>query len=120
MAYAIGKYSNAECDRCGFVYKYLEMKVEWNGLKVCSSCYEPKHPQLAPQPIPVDPEALKQPRPTEPAPTTGYGIVRSENTKNSEGVTGLSMDVSHNDVIGSSFYMDEVTGEVGEVTITTS
>ena len=49
----------------------------------------------------------------------GYGIVRSGNTKNADGVTGLSMDVSHNDVIGSSFYMEELTGSVGTVTVTT-
>ena len=36
-------------------------------------------------PIPgIDPEALRQPRGTEPAPTTGYGVVKTENTKNSK------------------------------------
>ena len=34
MAYALGKYSNAICDRCGFRYKYLELKEEWNNFKV--------------------------------------------------------------------------------------
>ena len=29
------------------------------------------------------------------------------------------MDTAHNDVIGSSFYMEEVTGSVGTVTVTT-
>lgn len=117
MAYALGKYSLAQCDRCGFVYPYLEMKVEWNGLKVCYECYEPKQPQLRPRSSPTDPEALRGPRPTEPAPTTGYGIVKTENTKNADGVSGLSMDIAHNDPIGSSFYMEEVTGSVGIVTI---
>ena len=119
MAYAVGKYSQAECDRCGFVYPYLQMKMEWTGFKVCRECYEPKAPQLDPVRVPVDPEALRQPRPTEPAPTTGYGIVRSGNTKNSDGVSSVSMDIAHNDVIGSSFYMEEVTGSVGTVTVTT-
>ena len=119
MAYAVGKYSQAECDRCGFVYPYLQMKMEWTGFKVCRQCYEPKAPQLDPVRVPVDPEALRQPRPTEPAPTTGYGIVRSGNTKNSDGVSSVSMDIAHNDVIGSSFYMEEVTGSVGTVTVTT-
>ena len=90
MAYAVGKHSLAQCDRCGFVYKYLQMKMEWNGLKVCPVCYEPKQPQLRPANVPADPEALRQP-----------------------------MDVSHNDVIGSSFYMEELTGSVGTVTVTT-
>jgi ribosome-binding protein aMBF1 (putative translation factor) len=117
MAYALGKYSQAECDRCGFVYKYLEMKIEWNGLKVCPECYESKQPQLEPVRVPVDPEALRQPRPTEPAPTTGYGIVKSGNTKNADGVSSVSMDIAHNDIIGSSFYMKEVTGSLGTVTV---
>ena len=55
MAYASGKKSLARCDRCGFVEKYLDLKEEWNGLRVCSECYEPKHPQLDPQPHRVDP-----------------------------------------------------------------
>ena len=119
MAYALGKFSQAQCDRCGFVYKYLQMKTEWNGLKVCPDCYEPKQPQLDPVRVPVDPEALRQPRGTESAPTAGYGIVRSGNTVNADGVSAVSMDVAHNDVIGSSFYMDEVTGSLGTVTVTT-
>ena len=119
MAYALGKYSKGQCDRCGFVYKYLQLKTEWNGLKVCSECYEPKHPQLEPVPTPTDPEALVQPRGTESAPTTGYGIVRTENTKNAAGVTAPSMDVSHNDIIGSSFYMSEITASLGTVTVST-
>ena len=43
MAYAVGKYARAICDRCGFEYKYLELRKEWNGLKTCPSCFEPKH-----------------------------------------------------------------------------
>lgn len=34
-----------ECDRCGFDYRLHEMKREWNGLVVCTSCHEPRHPQ---------------------------------------------------------------------------
>ena len=119
MAYAVGKYSQALCDRCGFVYKYTQLKTEWNNLKVCPDCYEPKHPQLEPIITPTDPEALLQPRGTESAPTTGYGIVKTENTKDSLGMTAPSMFVTHNDTIGSSFFIAKVVGEVGEVTITT-
>ena len=63
MAFAVGKYSEAICDRCGFQYKYLELKEEWNGLLVCQECYEPKHPQLEPLTAKADPEALYKPRP---------------------------------------------------------
>ena len=63
MAFAVGKYSEAICDRCGFQYKYLELKEEWNGLLVCKECYEPKHPQLEPTYASADAEALENPRP---------------------------------------------------------
>ena len=62
MAYAVGKYAKAICDRCGFEYPYLELQEEWNGQKTCPECYEPKHPQLTPSPPPADAEALYQPR----------------------------------------------------------
>ena len=46
MAFAVGKHALAHCDRCGFRYKLLELRKEWNGLKTCPECYDPKHPQL--------------------------------------------------------------------------
>ena len=63
MTYAVGKYSEAIYDRCGFEVKYLELKEEWNGLLVCQECYEPKHPQLEPAYSSADAEALENPRP---------------------------------------------------------
>ena len=63
MAYASGKFAKAMCDRCGFEYKLLELKQEWNGLKTCPECYEPKHPQLEPTPTVADAQALFEPRP---------------------------------------------------------
>ena len=62
MAFASGRYSRAICDRCGQEYKYQQLKKEWNGLFVCPSCYDPKHPQLDPPYHPPDPEAIKDPR----------------------------------------------------------
>ena len=61
MAYALGKFAKALCDRCGFEYKLNELKQEWNGLKTCPDCYEPKHPQLEPLTATADPEALYRP-----------------------------------------------------------
>jgi|TARA_R100000808_G_C2021119_1_gene69262 hypothetical protein len=63
MKYASGKYARAICDRCGFEYPYTSLQKEWNGLKVCTDCFEPKHPQLEPPPPPFEPEALYDPRP---------------------------------------------------------
>ena len=62
MSYALGKYSQAICDRCGFRYSYLSLKEEWNNFKVCSECFEPKAPQLEPTQTGSDAEALFQPR----------------------------------------------------------
>ena len=63
MNYAIGKKSKGMCDRCGFEYPYTSLQKEWNNLKVCPDCFEPKHPQLEPPPPPFEPEALFDPRP---------------------------------------------------------
>ena len=119
MAYASGKYAYFICDTCGFRYPYKEARGTWENNRVCHECYEPKHPQLEPVITPTDPEALIQPRGTEPAPTTGYGIVKTGNTKDSLGVTAPSMFIAHNDTIGSSFFIAKSVGELGEVTITT-
>ena len=35
---------NAICDRCGFKFKNIDLKVEWNGLMTCKDCWEPRHP----------------------------------------------------------------------------
>lgn len=66
MTFAVGKYSQAICDRCGFAYPYLQLQKEWNGLEVCPECYEPKHPQLDPPYSSADAQALENPRPSVP------------------------------------------------------
>lgn len=40
----LGTY-NAICDVCGFEYKAKDMRMRWDGAFVCSSDYEPRHPQ---------------------------------------------------------------------------
>jgi len=35
---------NAECDRCGFKFKNVDLKEEWNGLMTCKDCWEIRHP----------------------------------------------------------------------------
>ena len=61
-SFAVGKKALGICDRCGFRYKLLELKKEWNGSKVCRYCFEPKAPQLEPLPHATDAEALHEPR----------------------------------------------------------
>ena len=36
---------NAICMRCGLKHKASFLKQEWTGLRVCSECFEVRHPQ---------------------------------------------------------------------------
>jgi hypothetical protein len=44
-SYYVSGQWNAICDRCGFQYKSAELRLEWTGFRVCSSCFESRHPQ---------------------------------------------------------------------------
>lgn len=33
------------CDQCGFRFYLSELRKQWDGLKVCKQCFEPRHPQ---------------------------------------------------------------------------
>ena len=67
--YASGKFSIAECDRCGQRYKLSELKKEviktkLFQIKVCPECWDPDQPQLSLGLYPVsDPQAVREPRP---------------------------------------------------------
>ena len=66
--YSSGKYSIAECDRCGQRYKLVELKkltikTKQVSIKVCPECWEPDQPQLQLGLYPVnDPQAVREPR----------------------------------------------------------
>ena len=113
MAYATGKFARALCDRCGFEYKLLELREEWNGLKVCKECYEPKHPQLEPLTATADPEALYKPRPNNDN-EVGEGFVVVTNNDI------FRYNTLNPSTLGSNFVVDGMTSAVGEVTIQTS
>ena len=70
MTYAKGKYAKFICDRSGLEFPYTEMVTEWNGMKVHTSEYEAKAPQLMPHEHQPDPIALKDPRPARTEPET--------------------------------------------------
>ena len=63
MTYAKGKYAKFISDRSGLEFPYTEMVTEWNGMKVHTSEYEAKAPQLMPHEHQPDPIALEDPRP---------------------------------------------------------
>tara|TARA_R100001510_G_scaffold45521_1_gene42216 strand:+ start:591 stop:929 length:339 start_codon:yes stop_codon:yes gene_type:complete len=112
MAYALGKFARALCDRCGFEYKLNELKEEWNGLKTCPECYETKHPQLEPLTATADPEALYRPRPNNDAEEgEGFVVVIQSNI--------FKPDYLNPSTLPTNFTVSEMTGGVGEVTIVT-
>ena len=100
MSYASGKFAIGLCDRCAFEYPLLDLKKEWTGFKVCSECFEPKHPQL-----------LYNPRPdTDKEVGEGYVVVT---------VSNIYIPSFMNDsIIGTNFTVSEMTSSLGTVTIT--
>ena len=86
--YAAGKKALGICDRCGFTYKLSELKYEVedkvrNGLRVCTDCLDPDHPQLRVGELQTsDPQALFNPRVDsgEVASTSYYGFNPVSNT----------------------------------------
>jgi|TARA_Y100001973_G_scaffold100417_1_gene161496 NAD-dependent SIR2 family protein deacetylase len=117
MAYAVGKFAKALCDRCGFEYKLHELREEWNNLKTCPSCFEPKAPQIDPRPVVVDPEALYKPRPNNDKEVgEGFVVISDANNFTGTSINSLSMNPS---ILGTNFVTPKMTGSVGTVTITT-
>ncbi len=121
MAYASGKYAKAICDRCGFSYPYLSMLTEWDHTRVCSECYEPKHPQLDPVHPPVDAEALWQPRPDVSLPQAQLGRITTRNPSDSViSQKGTNMMRFRDDPnIGSVFSGEQGKTALGDVTVST-
>ena len=35
---------NTICDRCGFKFKNVDLREEWNGWRTCRDCWESRHP----------------------------------------------------------------------------
>ena len=117
MAYALGKFAKALCDRCGFEYKLNELREEWNNLKVCPDCFEPKAPQIDPSPVVSDPEALYKPRPNNDVEVgEGFVVVTDPSNFTSTSLNSFSMNPS---TLGSNFTTPKMTATLGTVTITT-
>ena len=65
MAFASNKNAYGICDISGFRYRLRDMKKTWDGFLVGPDQWSPKEPQLMRKPTPVDPQALKDPRPDQ-------------------------------------------------------
>ena len=117
MAYALGKFAKAICDRCGFEYKLHELREEWNNLKTCPDCFEPKAPQIDPRPVVSDPEALYKPRPNNDLEVgEGFVVVSDSSNFSSSSINSFAMNSS---ILGSNFSTPKMTASLGTVTITT-
>ena len=114
MTYARGKYALGICDRCGWQCAFLEMKKEWNGLKVCEECYEPKQPQLMPTPQVSDPEALFEPRPEVSLPRAQLGVITTEDPNPQISTTDDIIGHAFGTTSGNPFKM---TGEIGTLSV---
>ena len=63
MSYKPGDHF-VQCDRCGFRKYASECRKTWDNLLVCADkCWEPKHPALMPQKLPIDKIMPKDVRP---------------------------------------------------------
>jgi len=85
--FSSGRFSIAECDRCGQRYKLKELiklviKTKQVSIKVCQTCWEPDQPQLQLGMYPVsDPQAVREPRRDNSYVQSGYsGLQIIENT----------------------------------------
>jgi len=85
--FASGRFSIAECDRCGQRYKLTELKklvikTKQVSIKVCQTCWEPDQPQLQLGMYPVDdPQAIREPRRDNSYIQSGYsGLQLTANT----------------------------------------
>ena len=123
--FASGKYSIAECDRCGQRYKLKELKKQvvkthLYNVKVCPSCWDPDHPQLQLGMYPVnDPQAVREPRPDVSYLVSGVGPDGSPEGGSRVfqwgwnpvgGASGFDTPLTPNDLIAVS--------QVGTVTVT--
>jgi len=94
-----GKHARAMCDRCDWEYAYHDLRVEWTGLKVCPTCWDPKTALEFPSNFPTDPEALYDPRP-------------DNDVEASDGTIG------HDKIIATTFRGFEIEIALGDVTVT--
>jgi hypothetical protein len=134
--FASGKFSIAECDRCGQQYKLKKLKTEIiktkrYDLKVCPECWDPDHPQLLLGMYPVDdPQGIREPRRDTTYYTSGSnGLQLSPNGNDAGNPSGGSRDIQWGwRPVGGSSGFDAAltpnylvaTTSVGTVTISVS
>jgi hypothetical protein len=122
--FASGKFSIAECDRCGQQYKLKKLKTEiiktkQYDLKVCPECWDPDHPQLLLGMYPVDdPQGIRGPRRDTTYVTSGVNYLGNPSGGSRDiqwgwypvgGSSGFDVALTPNNLVATTF--------VGTVTI---
>jgi hypothetical protein len=120
--FSSGKFAIAQCDRCGFRFKLKELKTytlktKQVNMLVCTTCWDPDHPQLQLGMYPVeDPQAVRNPRPDttyQLGGTSGLQIASTSGTDPDEDGTATGgsrvFQWGWNPVGGSSFFDDGLT-----------
>lgn len=138
--FSSGKNSIAECDRCGFRFKLVELqklvvKTKTYDLKVCPQCWDPDQPQLQLGMYPVDdPQGVRDPRPDlsyRLSGRTGLQIVLTNSPAlDADGIVGGGSRIFQwgwNPVGGAAFFDSVLTPnnlvstvEIGTVTVATT
>lgn len=125
--FASGKYSIAECDRCGQRYKLKQLrkliiKTKQVSIKVCPECYEPDQPQLSLGLYPIsDPQAVREPRPDISYVVSGIGPTGSPEGGSRIIQWGWNpVGGARSDDAGLTPNNLAPAGQVGIVTVTTS
>ena len=78
--FAVGKKAFGFCDRCGFRYLLVDLRVEVvalqdTSIKVCPECFDPDQPQLQLGRYEFnDPQALRNPRPDTAQSASRFGV----------------------------------------------
>lgn len=113
--FAYGKHALADCDVCGATHPYRSLREvivrrEPTGVRACSDCWDPDHPQNEQGMYPViDPQALRNARPD-------LGLTASRDTQWGwnpvGGARGYDAGLTPNDLVAE--------GQVGSVTVTTT
>lgn len=67
----------AWCPGCGFIYKASQLKMRWDGVRVCKYCWETRHPQEFIKGIPdrTLPWTSPEPRDIEIDLNEGFGLI---------------------------------------------
>tara|TARA_R110002012_G_scaffold296508_1_gene493858 strand:+ start:1063 stop:1551 length:489 start_codon:yes stop_codon:yes gene_type:complete len=110
---AVGKYAKFISDRSGLEFPYNEMMIEWNGSRVHSSEYDPKHPQLEPKRFVAEPQGLRNARPARTEPIVARLLGPNPFSMTSGSTTITVTDTNHGRSTNDTVRFRNVDGSPG-------